>query len=80
MYTPLNKENEAVKGKKKNKVGFPKGRQVLPKARDEISELLNSGSKGREFLIENLHLIQDRYNQVMRAVCFEPLFLEVIRY
>ena len=68
MYTPLNKENEAVKGKKKNKVGFPKGRQVLPKARDEISELLNSGSKGREFLIENLHLIQDRYNQLPVAL------------
>ena len=37
---------------------------VLPKAFEEIQKLLGGHSMEREFLIENLHIIQDRHNQL----------------
>ena len=65
MHTPLNNRGEtAKKEKKENKTGFPKGRMILPIANDQIQELLKGRPKGRDFLIENLHLIQDRHNQL----------------
>ena len=65
MHTPLNNRGDtAKKEKKENKTGFPKGRMILPIAKDQIQELLKGRSKGRDFLIENLHLIQDRHNQL----------------
>jgi formate dehydrogenase len=39
----------------------PKGRQVTPDALAEIGGLLDERPRGPEFLVENLHLIQDRY-------------------
>ena len=40
---------------------FPKGRQVDAQARAEVVALLGEAPRSREFLIENLHLIQDEY-------------------
>ena len=39
----------------------PKGRQVDPKARREVAELLGDAPRRRDLLIEHLHRIQDRY-------------------
>ena len=36
----------------------------MPKAIEEIQKLLGGHSMEREFLIENLHIIQDRHNQL----------------
>ena len=65
MHTPFETSNKAPEQKNKNnKTGFPKGRFVLPKAIEEIQKLLGGHSMKREFLIENLHIIQDRHNQL----------------
>ena len=62
-------ENNSSKEKKdKNKAAFPKGRLVLPAAREEIEELLKDRPINREFLIEYLHIIQDKYNQLPVAL------------
>ncbi len=45
----------------------PKGRQVDPKALDEIQALLGSRSRQRDLLIEHLHLIQDKYAHLSAA-------------
>ncbi len=39
----------------------PKGRQVDPKAREEVAELLGDAPRRRDLLIEHLHKIQDRF-------------------
>ena len=41
--------------------GTPKGRQVDPKAREEVHALLADEPRRRDLLIEHLHKIQDRY-------------------
>ena len=53
-------------GRQRTKV-TPKGRQVTPQASDEIAALLGDRSRQRDLLIEHLHLIQDRYNQISAA-------------
>ena len=45
----------------------PKGRQVDPKALDEVSALLGDRSRQRDLLIEHLHLIQDQYGHISAA-------------
>jgi NADH:ubiquinone oxidoreductase subunit F (NADH-binding)/NADH:ubiquinone oxidoreductase subunit E len=45
----------------------PKGRQIDPTAAHEIEVLLGDRSRRRDLLIEHLHLIQDRYNQISAA-------------
>ena len=45
----------------------PKGRAVDPAAREEIARLLEGAPVGREYLIENLHRIQDRYGRISAA-------------
>jgi NADH:ubiquinone oxidoreductase subunit F (NADH-binding)/NADH:ubiquinone oxidoreductase subunit E len=45
----------------------PKGREVQPKAKDEVATLLGNRPRAREFLIEYLHLIQDSYKQISAA-------------
>ncbi len=45
----------------------PKGRQVDPRALEEIEALLGNGSRQRDLLIEYLHLIQDKYRQISAA-------------
>jgi formate dehydrogenase len=45
----------------------PKGRPVDPVAREEIARLLEGASREREYLIENLHRIQDRFGSLSAA-------------
>ena len=45
----------------------PKGRQVLPHAHHEIAVLLGDRPRDRQYLIEYLHLVQDRYHQLSAA-------------
>src|SRR5215510_12853816 len=45
----------------------PKGRQVDPKAREEVQALLRDDPRRRDLLIEYLHRIQDRYGYLSAA-------------
>jgi formate dehydrogenase len=45
----------------------PKGRQVEPRALDEIRALLGDAPRRRDLLIEHLHRIQDTYHQISAA-------------
>ena len=45
----------------------PKGRQVDPKALDEVQDLLIDRPRRRDLLIEHLHLIQDHYGHLSAA-------------
>jgi formate dehydrogenase len=45
----------------------PKGRQVDPRALDEVRALLGDRERQRDLLIEHLHLIQDRYGHLSAA-------------
>ena len=45
----------------------PKGRQVDPRALDEVRALLGDRERRRDLLIEHLHLIQDRYGYLSAA-------------
>ena len=58
------KSRTNVNGKRARKIGLPKGRIVDPSSRAEIKKLLAGKSIERQYLIEHLHLIQDKYNQV----------------
>lgn len=42
----------------------PKGRQITPRASDEVAALLGDRPRRRDLLIEYLHLIQDTYHQI----------------
>src|ERR1700749_1912659 len=45
----------------------PKGRQVDPRALEEVRALLTDQPRRRDLLIENLHLIQDHYGHLSAA-------------
>jgi NADH:ubiquinone oxidoreductase subunit F (NADH-binding)/NADH:ubiquinone oxidoreductase subunit E len=45
----------------------PKGRQIDPRALEEIRSLLGERARRRDLLIEHLHLIQDRYGHLSAA-------------
>ena len=45
----------------------PKGRPVDPVAREEVAKLLEGAPLAAEYLIENLHRIQDRYGRLSAA-------------
>ncbi len=45
----------------------PKGRAVDPVARQEIESLLAGAPRASEFLIENLHRVQDRFGSLSAA-------------
>ena len=53
-------------GKKRAK-STPKGRQIDPKAGEEIALLLGDAPRRRDMLIEYLHLIQDKWGQISAA-------------
>src|SRR4029077_7157548 len=53
-----------AQGKRARVRGTPKGRQVDPKARDEVQALLKDAPRRRDLLIEYLHRIQDRYGHL----------------
>jgi formate dehydrogenase len=54
-------------GKRARVRGTLKGRQVDPKARDEVQTLLKDDPRRRDLLIEYLHRIQDRYGHLSAA-------------
>src|SRR6266542_3249023 len=45
----------------------PKGRQVEPKALEQVRALLGARERRRDLLIEHLHLIQDKYGHLSAA-------------
>ena len=53
--------------KKRRGRAHTKGRQLVPAAVKEIAVLLGDRPRQRDLLIEYLHLIQDRYNQISAA-------------
>ena len=56
-----------TQGKRARVRSTPKGRQVDPKARDEVRALLKDDPRRRDLLIEYLHRIQDRYGHLSAA-------------
>ncbi|MDB5841826.1 MAG: hypothetical protein JWQ23_3778, partial [Herminiimonas sp.] len=52
---------------KERKRQAPKGRQVDPAALEEVRALLGEKSRQPDLLIENLHLINDRYGHLSAA-------------
>ena len=46
---------------------FPKGRTVDAAAREEIGALLGDAPRAPEYLIENLHRVQDRFGHLPAA-------------
>jgi formate dehydrogenase len=55
------------KGKGARVRSTPKGRQVDPRAREEVQALLTDSPRKRDLLIEYLHRIQDRYGHLSAA-------------
>ncbi len=49
-------------GRRRERLSYPKGRQIDPAALDEIRALLGSAPRRRDLLIEYLHKVQDRYH------------------
>ena len=49
---------------RKRATAQPKGRQIMPQAQHEIAELLGDRPRDRQYLIEYLHLIQDKWRQI----------------
>jgi formate dehydrogenase len=52
---------------RQNARSVPKGRQVDPRAKQEIAGLLGEDSRQRDLLIEYLHRIQDTFGQISAA-------------
>jgi formate dehydrogenase len=57
----------ATQGKRARVRATLKGRQIDPRARDEIQALLGADPRRRDLLIEYLHRIQDRYGHLSAA-------------
>ena len=60
------RSNIPATGRKRAK-STPKGRQVDPRAAEEIALLLGDRPRRRDLLIEHMHLIQDKYHQISAA-------------
>ena len=54
-------------GRKRRPSKTPKGRQIEPRALDEVRALLGERPRRRDLLIEHLHLIQDAYGHLSAA-------------
>jgi formate dehydrogenase len=59
-------ENKPASGRRRPP-RTPKGRQVDPKALEEVRALLGERERRRDLLIEHLHLIQDKYGHLSAA-------------
>jgi formate dehydrogenase beta subunit len=59
-------ENKPASGRRRPP-RTPKGRQVEPKALEEVRALLGERERRRDLLIEHLHLIQDKYGHLAAA-------------
>src|SRR6185436_17456135 len=46
---------------------IPKGRPVDPVAREEVARVLEGAPREREYLIENLHRVQDAFGHLSAA-------------
>src|ERR1700752_3395496 len=66
---PLQRSPSAERGRagRRRAPRTPKGRQVDPRALEEIRSLLGERERRRDLLIEHLHLIQDRYGHLSAA-------------
>jgi len=53
----------AGKGRERSRT-TPKGRQVLPGAREQVQDLLSGMPRRRDMLIEHLHCIQDHFGSI----------------
>jgi formate dehydrogenase len=62
---PSRRNGAEPRGRKPRRT--PKGRQVEPKALDEVRALLGTREPRRDLLIEHLHLIQDHYGHLSAA-------------
>jgi formate dehydrogenase len=62
---PARGNGAELRGRKPRRT--PKGRQVDPKALDEVRALLLDRPRRRDLLIEHLHLIQDQYGHISAA-------------
>jgi formate dehydrogenase len=62
----MNGENKPPSGRRRPPK-TPKGRQVEPRAREEVLALLGDRPRRRDLLIEFLHLVQDRYGHLSAA-------------
>jgi NADH:ubiquinone oxidoreductase subunit F (NADH-binding) len=63
---PTPEGNGAAPGRKRPR-RTPKGRQVDPRALEEVQALLTNRERRRDLLIEHLHLIQDHYGHLSAA-------------
>ena len=59
-------DNKPASGRRRP-LRTPKGRQIDPRALDEVRALLGGRERRRDLLIEHLHLIQDRYGHLSAA-------------
>src|SRR5207247_3407222 len=59
-------ENKPASGRRRPP-RTPKGRQVEPRALEEVRALLGDRERRRDLLIEHLHLIQDKYGHLSAA-------------
>ena len=59
-------ENKPASGRRRPP-RTPKGRQVEPKALEEVRALLGERERRRDLLIEHLHLIQDGHGHLSAA-------------
>src|SRR4051794_39448806 len=67
MTAPVMLAAASSAGRKRRPPKTPKGRQVDPRALEEVQALLGDRPRRRDLLIEHLHLIQDRYGQLSAA-------------
>ena len=56
--------NKIAEQRRANKKAYPKGRQVDAESLKKVQELLAGQPKEREFLIENLHILQDHFGRL----------------
>ncbi len=67
MSEPANHVQETRPSGRRRRAAKPKGRQVDPRALEEIRTLLADRPRRRDLLIEHLHLIQDRFGHLSAA-------------
>ncbi len=63
--SPTGTNGSAPKGRRPRRT--PKGRQLDPRAVEEVRALLGERPRRRDLLIEHLHLIQDKYGYISAA-------------
>ena len=67
MDAQVRQDSPKDPGRRKRPRRTPKGRQLDPRAVEEVEALLGKRERRRDLLIEHLHLIQDRYGYLSAA-------------